>query len=146
MGMMKEFKEFAMKGNVVDMAVGIIVGGAFGKIVSSMVTDVIMPPIGAMMGGVDFSTLAIKVKEAGVDAAGKVTPAVLIGYGKFLNTCIDFVIVAFCIFMIIKAMNTLKKKPAPTPAAGPVSKDCPFCISTIPIKATRCAHCGSDVK
>ena len=146
MGMVKEFKEFAMRGNVVDMAVGIIIGGAFGKIVSSMVSDVIMPPIGAMMGGVDFGSLAIQVKAASVDAAGKATPAVLIGYGKFINTCIDFVIVAFCIFMIIKAMNTLKKKPAPTPATGPVSKECPLCISTIPIKATRCAHCGSDVK
>jgi large conductance mechanosensitive channel len=146
MGMVKEFKEFAMKGNVVDMAVGIIIGGAFGKIVSSLVSDVLMPPIGVMMGGVDFSSLAIKVKDASVDAAGKVIPAVVISYGKFINTVIDFVIVAFCIFMIIKAMNTMKKKPAPTPAAGPVSKDCPFCISTIPIKATRCAHCGSDVK
>ena len=146
MGMVKEFKEFAMRGNVVDMAVGIIIGGAFGKIVSSIVTDVIMPPIGVMMGGVDFSTLAIQVKAATVDAAGKATPAVLIGYGKFINTCIDFVIVALCIFLIIKAMNTLKKKPAPTPAAGPVSKDCPYCLTTIPIKATRCAHCTSDVK
>jgi len=147
MGMVKEFKEFAMRGNVVDMAVGIIIGGAFGKIVSSMVSDVIMPPIGAMMGGVDFSSLAVQVKAATVDVAGKViTPAVLISYGKFINTCIDFVIVAFCIFMIIKAMNTLKKKPAPAPAAGPVSKDCPLCLSTIPIKATRCAHCCSDVK
>ena len=143
MGMVKEFKEFAMRGNVVDMAVGIIIGGAFGKIVSSMVSDVIMPPIGAMMGGVDFGSLAIKVKDAGVDAAGKVTPAVLISYGKFINTCIDFVIVAFCIFLIIKAMNSLKK---PAPAAAPTTKDCPLCLSTIPIKATRCAHCGSDVK
>jgi len=146
MSIVQEFKEFAVKGNMMDMAVGIIIGAAFGKIVSSLVSDVIMPPIGVMMGGVDFSSLAIQVKAATVDAAGKVTPAVLISYGKFINTCIDFIIVAFCIFMIIKAMNTLKKKPAPTPAAGPVSKDCPLCLSTIPIKATRCAHCGSDVK
>jgi large conductance mechanosensitive channel len=145
MGMVKEFKEFAMRGNVVDMAVGIIIGGAFGKIVSSMVGDVLMPPIGAVMGGVDFSSLAIKVKDAGVDAAGKVIPAVLINYGKFINTVIDFVIVAFCIFMVIKAMNALKKQPAPAPVA-PTTKDCPLCLSTIPIKATRCAHCGSDVK
>jgi large conductance mechanosensitive channel len=143
MGMIKEFKEFAMRGNVVDMAVGIIIGGAFGKIVTSMVNDVLMPPIGAMMGGVDFSTLAIKVKEATVDATGKATPAVLIGYGKFINTLIDFVIVAFCIFLMIKAMNALKK---PAPAAAPTTKDCPLCLLTIPIKATRCAHCGSDVK
>ena len=143
MGMIKEFKEFAMRGNVVDMAVGIIIGGAFGKIVTSMVNDVLMPPIGALLGGVDFANLAIKVKDATVDAAGKASPAVIISYGKFINTVLDFVIVAFCIFMVIKAMNALKK---PAPAAAPTAKDCPFCLSTIPIKATRCAHCGSDVK
>lgn len=141
MGMIKEFKEFAMRGNVVDMAVGIIIGGAFGKIVSSMVGDVLMPPIGALMGGVDFSTLAVEVKAATAEKA-----AVLISYGKFINTVLDFIIVAFCIFLLIKAMNSLKKKPAPTPPSGPVSKDCPYCYSTIPIKATRCAHCTSEVK
>jgi large conductance mechanosensitive channel len=146
MGMGKEFKEFAMRGNVVDMAVGIIIGGAFGKIVSSMVSDVLMPPIGVMMGGVDFSSLAIQVKAATMDAAGKATPAVLISYGKFLNTVIDFVIVAFCIFMVIKGMNSLKKKPAPAPAGPPTTKECPHCLSTIAIKATRCPHCTSDVK
>jgi large conductance mechanosensitive channel len=146
MGMVKEFKEFAMRGNVVDMAVGIIIGGAFGKIVTSVVNDIIMPPIGVLLGGVDFTSLAIKVKDASVDAAGKPIPAVLINYGKFINTVIDFVIVAFCIFLIIKGMNTLKKKPAPTPATGPVSKECPLCLSTIPIKATRCAHCSADIK
>ena len=144
MGMVKEFKEFAMRGNVVDMAVGIIIGAAFGKIVTSVVTDVIMPPIGALMGGVDFSSLAIQVKEATVDAAGKPVPAVLIGYGKFINTCIDFVIVAFCIFMMVKLMNRLRPPPAPAPA--PATKDCPLCLSTIPLKATRCAHCTADVK
>jgi large conductance mechanosensitive channel len=141
MGMMKEFKEFAMKGNVVDMAVGIIIGGAFGKIVSSLVSDVLMPPIGVLLGGVDFSSLAIKVKDAVGEKA-----AVMISYGKFINTVIDFVIIAFCIFMIIKAMNSMKKKPVPAPAGPPTTKDCPLCLSTIPIKATRCAHCGSDVK
>ncbi len=146
MGMMKEFKEFAMRGNVVDMAVGIIIGGAFGKIVSSLVSDVLMPPIGVMMGGVDFSSLAIQVRAAGVDAAGKAVPAVLISYGKFINTIIDFIIVAFCIFLIIKAMNSLKKQPAPAPAGPPTTKECPLCLSTIPIKATRCAHCTADVK
>jgi large conductance mechanosensitive channel len=146
MGMIKEFKEFAMRGNVVDLAVGVIIGGAFGKVVSSVVNDVIMPPIGVMMGGVDFSTLAIKLKEASVDAAGKAIPAVLISYGKFINTVIDFVIVAFCIFMLIKAINSMKKKPAPVPETGPISKDCPYCLSNIPIKATRCAHCTSEVK
>jgi large conductance mechanosensitive channel len=114
MGMMKEFKEFAVKGNVVDMAVGVIIGGAFGKIVSSLVGDVIMPPIGALMGGVDFSSLSIVVKEA-VDK----NPAVVISYGKFIQTVIDFVIIAFVIFVAIKGINTLKKKEAEAPAAPP---------------------------
>ncbi len=114
MGMMSEFKEFAVKGNVVDMAVGIIIGGAFGKIVTSFVSDVVMPPIGVLMGGVDFSNLAIVVKEA-VDKK----PAVLISYGKFLMTVIDFAIIAFVIFMAIKAINSLKKKEAEAPAAPP---------------------------
>src|SRR5436309_511405 len=144
--MLKEFKDFGMRGNVVDMAVGIIIGGAFGKIVTSLVSDIVMPPIGVLLGGVDFSSLAIKVKEAGVDAAGKATPAVMLNYGRFINTMIDFVIVAFCIFLMIKAMNALKKKPAPAPASGPVSKDCPYCLMTIPIKAKRCAHCTSELK
>ncbi len=146
MGMVKEFKEFAMRGNVVDMAVGIIIGGAFGKIVSSLVNDVLMPPIGAVMGGMDFSKLAITVKAATVDADGKDVPAVLISYGKFINTVLDFVIVAFCIFMVIKAMNAMKKKPAPAPAGPPTTKECPFCLSTIAIKATRCPQCTSEVK
>jgi large conductance mechanosensitive channel len=112
MGMIKEFKEFAVKGNVVDMAVGIIIGAAFGKIITSLVGDVIMPPIGVAMGGVDFSNLAIIVQEA-IDTK----PAVVISYGKFLQTIIDFVIIAFAIFMAIKAMNSLKKKEAEAPAA-----------------------------
>ena len=134
-----------MKGNVVDMAVGIIIGGAFGKIVSSLVTDVIMPPIGVMMGGVDFSKLAITVKAAAVDAAGAVLPAVLISYGKFINVVIDFVIVAFCIFMMIKAMNALKKKEAVAAPPAPTSKDCPQCLMPVPIKAKRCGHCTSTL-
>jgi large conductance mechanosensitive channel len=142
MGLVKEFKEFAMRGNVVDMAVGIIIGAAFGKIVSSMVADVLLPPIGALLGGADFSNLAIQVKAAGVDAAGKAIPAVVISYGKFINTLIDFLIVAFCIFLMIKAMNALKKKPAP---ADPTTKNCPQCLSEIPIKATRCKFCTSQV-
>lgn len=112
MGMIKEFKEFAVKGNVVDMAVGIIIGAAFGKIITSLVADVIMPPIGVAMGGVDFSNLAIVVQEA-VDKK----PAVVIAYGKFIQTVIDFLIVAFAIFMAVKAMNSLKKKEAEAPAA-----------------------------
>lgn len=114
MGMLKEFKEFAMKGNVVDMAVGIIIGGAFGKIVSSLVSDVIMPPIGVLMGGVDFSDLAIVLKEAEGEVA-----AVTIGYGAFLMTVIDFLIIAFAIFMVVKGMNKMKKKEEAAPAAPP---------------------------
>lgn len=115
MSMLKEFKQFAMRGNVVDMAVGIIIGGAFGKIVSSFVSDVIMPPIGVLLGGVDFSNLSITIKDATETA-----PAVILSYGKFINTIIDFIIIAFAIFTVIKGMNSLKKKeeavPAPPPA------------------------------
>ena len=114
MGMMKEFKEFAMRGNVMDMAIGIIIGGAFGKIVSSFVSDVIMPPIGMLLGGVDFSNLAITLKEG----AEGVEP-VLIKYGVFINTTIDFIIIAFAIFMVIKAMNSMKKKEEEKPASPP---------------------------
>lgn len=114
MSMMKEFKAFAMRGNVVDMAVGIVIGGAFGKIVSSFVADVIMPPLGMMLGKVNFADLAITLKVASGDVA-----AVTLNYGKFIQTTVDFVIIAFAIFMIVKAMNTLKKKEVPAPAAPP---------------------------
>lgn len=114
MGMLKEFKEFAMKGNVVDMAVGIIIGGAFGKIVSSLVSDVIMPPIGVLLGGVDFSDLQLVVKEAEGEAA-----AVAIKYGSFIMTVLDFVIIAFAIFMVIKGLNRFKKKEAAAPPPAP---------------------------
>lgn len=114
MGMMSEFKDFAMRGNVVDMAVGIVIGGAFGKIVSSFVNDVLMPPIGMMMGGVDFSDLAVVLKEASGDVA-----AVTLNYGSFIQTVVDFIIIAFAIFMVIKAMNNLKKKEEEAPAAPP---------------------------
>jgi len=114
MGMMQEFKTFAMRGNVVDMAVGIVIGGAFGKIVSSFVADVIMPPIGLVIGGVDFSKLAITIQEAVGDAA-----AVTVNYGRFIQTVLDFLIVAFAIFMVIKGMNSLKKKEEEAPAAPP---------------------------
>src|SRR5204863_3626861 len=138
MGMIKEFKEFAMRGNVVDMAVGIIIGGAFGKIVSSMVTDVLMPPIGKMMGGVNFADRFISLdpeKTQGITslAKAKEAGAAVIAYGSFINVVIDFVIVALCIFLMIKAMNALKKKPAPAPAE-PTTKNCPQCQSEIPIK------------
>ncbi len=137
MSMLKEFREFAMRGNVVDMAVGIVIGGAFGKIVSSLVADVIMPPIGLLLGQVDFSKLALPLRQATAE-----TPAVMIRYGQFINTVIDFVIVAFAIFMVIKQMNRLKSQPAP---AEPNTKDCPKCCSTIPIKATRCPQCTSEL-
>jgi large conductance mechanosensitive channel len=137
MSMMQEFKAFAMRGNVMDMAVGIIIGGAFGKIVSSFVNDVIMPPIGVLLGGVDFNTLGITVK----DAVGN-TPAVMMKYGAFINTIIDFVIIAFVIFMVIKGMNAMKKK-EPAPAPAPTEKACPECGMIIPIAAKRCGHCTS---
>jgi large conductance mechanosensitive channel len=141
MSMVKEFKEFAMKGNVADMAVGIIIGAAFGRIVTSLVNDVLMPPIGILLGGLDFSTFAIVLKEA----AGS-QPAVVIKYGMFINVVIDFIIVAFCIFMMIRMMNAMRKKAeAPTAIAAPTTKDCPECQMSIPLKAKRCGHCTAVV-
>lgn len=149
--MLKEFKEFAMRGNVMDMAIGIIIGAAFGPIIGSLVGDVLMPPIGLLMGNVDFSNLFFVLKEgaqagpyasvAGAKAAGAVT----INYGLFINTIINFLIVAFAVFMLIKAMNRMKRE-QPAPAAAPTTKDCPYCLSAIPLKATKCAHCTADVK
>jgi large conductance mechanosensitive channel len=136
MSMMKEFKTFAMRGNVVDMAVGIIIGAAFGKIVSSLVADVIMPPIGLLLGGLDFSGFSITLKEA-----SGTNPAVLLKYGVFINTVIDFIIIAFAIFMLIRAINKMKKKEEAAPQA-PTTKECPECLMPIPINAKRCGHCG----
>jgi large conductance mechanosensitive channel len=120
MGLMAEFKSFAMRGNVVDLAVGVVIGAAFGKIVSSLVDQVIMPPIGLLIGGVDFSAWKLTLQEASVDAAGKAIPAVEMGIGAFLNTIIQFTIVAFAIFIVVKLMNRMKKEePAPAPAAPP---------------------------
>ena len=140
MGMAKEFKEFAMRGNVVDMAVGIIIGGAFGKIVTSLVNDVIMPPVGLILGNVDFTQLSITLQDKTEEAE-----AVAINYGQFINTVLDFVIVAFCIFMVIKAMNRMKRKEEDAPKEA-TTKDCPSCCSSIPIKATRCPHCTSELQ
>ena len=148
--MLKEFKEFAMKGNVVDMAVGIIIGAAFGTIVKSVVDDVIMPPIGLLLGNVDFSNLFITLKQGA--AAGpyatlelaKKAGAVTLNYGAFFNTIVSFVIVAFSVFLLIKGMNKLKRQQVEAPAA-PTTKECPHCLSTIPIKATKCAHCTSGL-
>ncbi len=118
MSMLQEFKDFAMRGNVVDMAVGVIIGGAFGKITTSLVNDILMPPLGVVLGGIDFKDKVVVLKQAVVDAAGVVTtPAVSLNYGLFINTVIDFTIVAFALFMVIKAMNKLKKKQAAAPAA-----------------------------
>ena len=148
--MLKEFKEFAMKGNVVDMAVGIVIGAAFGTIIKSLVADIIMPPIGILLGGVDFADLFIVLKEgaqAGPFASlaeAKAAGAVTINYGAFINTVISFLIVAFAIFLLIKQMNALKKKEE-APPAEPTTKECQYCFSTIPINATRCGHCTSDL-
>lgn len=147
--MLKEFKEFAMRGNVLDMAVGIIIGAAFGKIVDSLVTDVIMPPIGLVLGKVDFSNLFISL--SGVDFASladaKKAGAATLNYGVFINTCLNFVIVAFAVFLLIKQVNRLQRKAeeAPPAPAEPTAKDCPYCFSSIPIKATRCPHCTSEL-
>jgi large conductance mechanosensitive channel len=148
--MLKEFKEFAMRGNVVDMAVGIIIGAAFGTIVSSLVADVIMPPIGLALGNVDFSNLFVVLKGgpaggpyASLDVA-KVGGAVTLNYGKFINTVISFLIVAFSVFLLVNAMNRLKRKEQ-APAAEPSTKTCPHCQTAIHIKATRCPACTSQV-
>jgi large conductance mechanosensitive channel len=119
MGMMTEFKEFAMRGNVIDLAVGVVIGAAFGKIVTALVDKVIMPPLGLLIGGVDFSKMAIVLKAAAVDAAGKEVPAVVLAYGEFINALVQFVIVAFAIFLVVKAINRMHKKPEEAPAATP---------------------------
>jgi len=142
--MLKEFKDFAMRGNVLDMAIGVILGAAFGKIVSSLVSDVLMPPIGLLMGKVDFSSLFINLSGTPQPSltAAKAAGAPTINYGVFLQATFDFIIIAFVIFLLVKQVNRLKK-PEPTPA--PMTKDCPHCLSAIPIKATKCAHCTSNV-
>ena len=142
--MLKEFKDFAMKGNVLDMAIGVIIGGAFGKIVSSLVSDVLMPPLGLLMGKVDFSSLFINLSDTPQPSltAAKAAGAPTINYGVFLQATFDFIIIAFVIFVLVKQVNRLKK---PEPTAPPTSKDCPQCLSTIPMKATKCAHCTSNV-
>ena len=142
--MLKEFKDFAMKGNVLDMAIGVIIGGAFGKIVSSLVSDVLMPPLGLLMGKVDFSSLFINLSGTPQPSltAAKAAGAPTINYGVFLQATFDFIIIAFVIFLLVKQVNRLKK---PAPTAAPTTKDCPHCLSAIPVKATKCAHCTSNV-
>ena len=143
--MLKEFKEFAMKGNVLDMAVGIIIGAAFGRIVTSLVTDIIMPPIGLLLGHVDFSSLFLNISGASYPtlAAAKAANAATINYGTFLNTVIDFVIVAFVIFLIVRQINRWNR---PAPVAAPTTKECPYCYSQISPKATRCPGCTSELR
>ena len=142
--MLKEFKDFAMKGNVLDMAIGVIIGGAFGKIVSSLVSDVLMPPIGLLLGKVDFSSLFLNLSGTPQPSltAAKAAGAPTINYGVFLQATFDFIIIAIVIFLLVKQVNRLKR---PDPIAAPTTKDCPQCLSTIPLKATKCAHCTSNV-
>lgn len=144
--MLKEFKAFAMRGNVLDMAIGVILGAAFGKIVSSLVSDVLMPPIGLLMGHVDFSSLFVNLSGQPQPslAAAKAAGVPTINYGVFLQTMLDFVIIAFVIFMIVKQVNRFKEPDAAPPP--PSKKNCPYCLAEIPVKATRCAHCTSDVQ
>lgn len=145
--MLKEFREFAMRGNVVDMAVGIIIGAAFGGIVKSLVADVIMPPIGVILGGVDFSNIFINLSDGDFEslAAAQEAGAATVNVGVFINTVLNFIIVAFAVFLLIRAINQLKRKEEEEPAPEPTEKDCPYCLSSIPIKATRCPHCTSEL-
>jgi len=145
--MLKEFKEFAMKGNVLDMAIGIIIGAAFGKIVSSFVSDVLMPPIGLILGKMDFASLFLNLsgQSYATLAEAKAAGAPTLNYGIFFNTVLDFIIVAFVIFLLVKQVNRLRAQQAAPPAA-PTTKDCPFCATAIPIKAARCPNCTSELK
>jgi large conductance mechanosensitive channel len=148
--MLKEFKEFVMRGNVVDMAVGVIIGAAFGAIIKSAVDDVLMPPLGMLMGGVDMSNFFAVLKEGSTPgpyaspAVAKAAGAVTVNYGLFVNTVINFVIVAFAVFLLIRVVNGLRRQ-APAVEPPPATKECPFCVSAIPMKATRCAHCTSQL-
>lgn len=149
--MFKEFKEFALRGNVVDMAVGIIIGAAFGAIVSSLVADVIMPPIGLLLGNVDFSSLFVVLKAGTTPgpyetlAAAKQAGAVTLNIGVFINTISSFLIIAFAVFLVIRQINKLRRK-AEAPPAEPTTKQCPFCLLAVPLKAIRCPYCTSQLK
>jgi len=149
--MLKEFREFAMRGNVVDMAVGIIVGGAFGGIVKSLVSDILMPPLGLLVGGVDFSDFFV-VLRGGAEpgpyatlAAAQKAGAVTVNYGAFVNSVLSFVIVAFAVFLLVRAINRMRRAQEETPPAEPTTRACPFCYSVIPVRATRCPQCTSEV-
>jgi large conductance mechanosensitive channel len=141
---LKEFREFAVKGNVMDMAIGIIIGAAFGRIVASLVNDVLMPPIGLLLGKVDFANLFISLSGTAYSslAAAKAAGAPTLNYGVFLNTVLEFLIVAFVVFLLVKQVNRLRREPAP---AAPTTRDCPHCLTEIPLKATRCPACTSQL-
>jgi len=143
--MFKEFKEFAMRGSVIDLAIGLIIGAAFGKIVTSFVNDILMPPIGLVLGNVDFANLFITLKGEHLPtlAAAQAKGVVTLNYGLFINNIIDFIIVAFAIFLVVRQINRMKKAPAP---ADPTTKECPYCYTAIPIKATRCPSCTSQLQ
>jgi len=145
--MLKEFKAFVMRGNVLDMAIGIVIGVAFGKIVTSFVNDVVMPPIGLLLGEVDFSNLFIDLsgKSYATLAEAKAAGAAAVKYGVFLNTVVDFIIVAFVIFLLVRQINRMERQEEAAPAS-PTTKECPYCLSSIAIKATRCSHCTSELK
>ncbi len=145
--MLKEFKEFVTRGNVVDLAIAVVIGAAFGKIITSFVDDILMPPIGLALGNADFSNLFVNLSGKAYPsvAAAKAAGAATLNYGIFLNQIINFLIIAFAIFLLIKQINRLQR-PASAPAAAPTTKECPYCLSTIPIKATRCAHCTAELR
>lgn len=149
--MFKEFREFAMRGNVIDMAVGIVIGAAFGAIVNSFVSDVVMPPVGLLLGNVDFSNFFWVLKDGTVAppyaslAEAKKAGAVTLNIGLFVNTMLSFFIIAFSVFLVVRTVNRLKRQQEPAPAA-PSTKECPYCLSAIPVKAVRCGHCTSDLK
>ncbi|HUE19048.1 MAG TPA: large-conductance mechanosensitive channel protein MscL [Stellaceae bacterium] len=148
--MLKEFREFAMRGNVIDLAIGIIIGAAFGKIVSSLVDDMLMPPLGLLLGKVDFSSLFVSLSGTHYDsiAQAKAAGAATLNYGAFINTVVNFVIVAFAVFILVRYLNKLSSSfaaPEPTAPQAPTTKECPFCMSTVSLKATRCPQCTSQL-
>lgn len=142
-GFIHEFKEFAVRGNVIDLAVGVIIGGAFGKIVTSIVNDIIMPPIGLLLGGVNFKDLIIPLKRGMTLTEAQEIGAPMIAIGQFISVVLDFLIVAFCIFLLVKGINWMKNKEHEKPEPEKTTKECPYCMSEIPVAATRCAHCTS---
>jgi large conductance mechanosensitive channel len=145
--MFKEFKEFAARGNVLDLAVGVVIGAAFGKIVNSLVNDILMPPIGLLMKNVDFKELFVNLSAGSYAtmAEAKAAGAATLNYGIFLNTIFEFIIVAFAIFMLVRSVNRMRQPPAPAAPVAPSTKECGFCLMPIPIKATRCPHCTSGL-